>query len=387
MATDPRADAVAEQYRRWVYPALIEDLPEWLVDRWEWFDPCHAHRLFWPDRDYRSGLRILVAGCGAHQAAVLAYTNPRATVVGIDVSPASLAEHERLRDTYALDNLELQLLPIEEVGSLGAEFDLIVSTGVLHHLDDPRLGLAELGECLAPDGVLAVMVYARYGRLGVDLLHELFDDLGFSQEQESVELVKQALSALPPTHPVRAYLAIAPDLGYDAGLVDTFLHPRVRSYTVTDCLSLIEDAGLAFQDWFFRSPYEPMAGSGNAFLDVVARLPEAQRWAAMERVHTQNACHFLLACRDDRPVPSYRIDWGSPLIDDGVPAFRYRCGIDGAALVQPGWRRELDADQLAVVRQIDGSRALRDFTGAHVRAAMQELWRRDVISLTLPSTR
>ncbi|QCH15665.1 hypothetical protein CB0101_12685 [Synechococcus sp. CB0101] len=58
----------------------------WLASNWQWFDPSHAHPLFWPDRDYRADLDILIAGCGSNQAAVFATTNPAVRVVPIDVS-------------------------------------------------------------------------------------------------------------------------------------------------------------------------------------------------------------------------------------------------------------------------------------------------------------
>ena len=76
MNTDPLADVVTGQYEAWVYPEPIQDLPAWLVSNWQWFDPSHSHRLFWPDRDYTPDLDILIAGCGTNQAAVFAYTNP-----------------------------------------------------------------------------------------------------------------------------------------------------------------------------------------------------------------------------------------------------------------------------------------------------------------------
>jgi SAM-dependent methyltransferase len=115
-----------------MYPEPILDIGRWLIGNWQWFDPSHAHRLFWPDRDYRPDMDILVAGCGTNQAAVLAYTNPGARVVAIDVSGPSLEHHRYLKERYGMKNLHLHRLPIEEVGTLGQQFDLIVSTGVLH---------------------------------------------------------------------------------------------------------------------------------------------------------------------------------------------------------------------------------------------------------------
>ena len=170
MDTDPLGDVVSQQYERWVYPAPITDLEAWLQDSWQWFDPSHAHRLMWPDREYREGMDILVAGCGTNQAAVIAYTNPSARVVAIDVSGASLEHHRWLKDRYELANLELRRLPIEQVDSLDRDFDLIITTGVLHHMADPGLGMRALAHRLRSDGVLAVMLYANYGRYGVQLM-------------------------------------------------------------------------------------------------------------------------------------------------------------------------------------------------------------------------
>jgi len=404
----PGDDVVSSQYERWVYPAPIEDLPAWLADSWQWFDPSHAHRLLWPDRDYAAGMDILVAGCGTSQAAVIAYNNPAAHVVAIDVSRTSLDHHETLKERYGLGNLELHLLPIEEAASLGQDFDLVVSTGVLHHLADPRVGMQALADRLRPDGVIALMLYARYGRVGVELLEGVFRDLGLGQDEASIAMVREALAVLPDHHPLHGYLAIAPDLGYDAGLVDTFLHGRQRSYTVGDCLDLVESAGLVFQDWFLKSPYEPFRAPGNGFLTAVAALPDAQRWSVMERIATSNGCHFFTACRRDRPVSTYRIDIDGPDAMQLVPVMRYRCGVDGSDVVRPGWRWPLDDARRAIARAVDGRRTIKQIadvtraaapqaaTGATdhdtdhctdhdtvVREWIGDLWRRDFVALTI----
>lgn len=196
MTTSPLADVVSGQYERWMYPEPILDLPGWLADNWQWFDPSHAHRMFWPDRAYAGGLDMLVAGCGTNQAAVFAYTNPEARVVAIDVSQPSLDHHRFLKEKYGLANLDLHLLPIEEVGTLGRSFDLIVSTGVLHHMASPEAGMQALAACLRPEGVAAIMLYARYGRIGVEMLQAVFREIGLSQDDASLFTVKEAIALL-----------------------------------------------------------------------------------------------------------------------------------------------------------------------------------------------
>lgn len=380
MTADPLRDEVAGQYERWMYPEPIQDLPGWLAGNWQWFDPSHASPVLWPDRDYRPNLDILVAGCGTNQAAVLAYTNPGATVVGIDVSEPSLDHQRLLQARYGLGNLDLHLLPIEEVASLGRDFDLIVSTGVLHHMADPQTGMNALAGCLRPEGVAAIMLYARYGRIGVEVLEGVFQDLSLSQDDASLAIVRDALATVPPDHPVVGYVSHAPDLAFDAGLVDTFLHGRQRSYTVQECLDLVEASGLAFQDWFFRSPYEPVPENG--FLAAVAALPDAQRWSAMERVNSRNACHFFMARRVDPSRAGKRIGLDAPAAQDWVPAFRYRCGAEGAQLVRPGWSTNLSEEQARVAQRIDGQRRVREILGPEAGldlGFLRWLWDRDFI--------
>jgi SAM-dependent methyltransferase len=184
----------------------------WTKNHWDWFDPFWAHRVLWPNREYKPGADILIAGCGTYQAAVIAFMNRAAKVVAIDVSRSALDHEQYLKDKHRLQNLELRLLPIEEVSALGSDFDLIVSSGVLHHMADPLVGLTALGECLRRDGALGVMLYAKYGRVGVEILESVFRDLGLSQDEASVQLVKDALAVLPGDHPVRGHLKVARDL-------------------------------------------------------------------------------------------------------------------------------------------------------------------------------
>jgi len=98
------------------------------------------HHLLWPGQEYRAELDVLVAGCGTWQAAKYALCHPAAHVVAIDISPASLWYTSELAKKYDLNNLQMQELPVENVSDLDQQFDLIMCTGVLHHLADPDAG-------------------------------------------------------------------------------------------------------------------------------------------------------------------------------------------------------------------------------------------------------
>ena len=400
MTTNPLTDVVSSQYERWMYPQPILDLRGWLANNWQWFDPSHAHRMFWPDRDDKPDRDILVAGCGTNQAEVLAFTNPTAKVVAIDVSQPSLDHHTYLKDKYAMKNLELHRLPIEEVHTLGRDFDLIVSTGVLHHLAEPNTGIKALASCLRLEGVVAIMLYAKYGRIGVEMLQGIFRELGLRQNDTSVLMVKDALAALAEDHLVRSYMAFAPDLRFYAGLVDTFLHGRERSYTIDDCLDLVGSASLVFQDLFLKAAYYPPASSTSAFHSAVASLPEQKQWSIMERVNIRNACHFFTACRADRPRETYAIDFKLAEAFDYVPSLRYRCGLSGKQISRHNWSMTLEPAQLALLQQMDGRRTIREIMAAaspsgvlpqpsqadleqFATTLFQSLWQLDFLSMGL----
>jgi SAM-dependent methyltransferase len=397
---NPLSDIVSSQYQKWMYPEPIYDLELWLKTNWQWFDPSHAHRMFWPDRNKKADLDILIAGCGTNQAAVFAFNNPRAKVVAIDVSEPSLNHHQFLKDKYGMVNLELHLLPIEKAPELNSEFDLIVSTGVLHHLNDPQKGIDALSQCLRREGVMALMLYAKYGRIGVEILQSVARDLGLDQNEQSLKIIRGMMSALSPNHPIKSYLDIAPDLGFDAGLVDTFLHGRDRSYSIQDCQNLVQSAGLSFQDLFIKSPYYPPAQLDNTFFNSVAALSEDQQWSVMERINTNNACHFFTACRQDRPIESYRINFDSKAVDYFVPELRYRCTINHDTLKRYNWSTTLSPLECLLLQQVDGQHSIVDIIShvSHVgnlahedplalasfaKAFFKRLWQLDFLSMHL----
>lgn len=406
--SNPRADVVSEQYDRWRYPEPIADLQQWSAGNWQWFDPRYTHRLLWPDRPYRPDLDILIAGCGTNQAAAFAYSNPDARVVGIDVSGAALAHEEQLKRRHQLSNLQLELCPIEDVAALGGKFDLVVSSGVLHHLADPQAGMDALARVLRPEGALGVMLYARYGRVGVELLQSVFRDLGLGQDDESLRIVKEALATLPPGHLAQPYFGIAPDLDFDAGLVDTFLHGRERSYAVDDCLELVDRSGLVFVDWLFHAPYYPprLVAGGQRLYRAIEALPPRQMWSVMERLRTVNACHYFIAGPDSRAPQSYRIDFGSLASPDYVVHWRVGAGMDGDVVYRTDWRLRLRPRPSSFARLVDGHRSVGDIAEVaeatatpgragsapeldrshrYARRLFEALWRLDFIEVELPA--
>jgi len=387
--------------RRYQYPEPIHDLEAWSEDNWEWFDPIHAHSLLWPDRAYKSDLDILIAGSDCNQAAAFAFTNRAAKVVAIDVSKPALEHLEVLKDKHALSNLELHQLSIEEVSTLGLDFDLIVSTGALHLLSDPAAGMKALGGCLRKNGAMGVMLPAKYGRMGIEMLQSAFRDLGMGQDDTSIQMVRDVISALPTEHPVHNYFKIAPvSAQTDAALAATFLRGPERSFSVDECLDVVASAGLVFQGWFLKAPYYPHDWflAGSPLDQAVSALPETKLCSVVEHLHVLNASHFFMACRTDRPKKTYTIDFSTSECMDYVPTMRMRSGIEGREIYRPNWRTSVTPPQSLFLHFVDGRRTIRQIADSLAKSGeslevssleefgrrlFESLWRLDFAAMTL----
>lgn len=378
-------DKVQEQYERWIYPKPIEDMEAWLAGGGTALgDARDSADIYWPATGYREGMNILVAGCGANQAARYALQHPTATVTGVDLSEASLAHGEKLKARHGLNNLTLRQMRLETVGDLGQTFDFIVSSGVLHHLPDPLAGLRALGGVLHRDGVIFIMLYGRYGRAPVYMMQDLFRTLGATgQTGEDVALVKASLEILPPEHPLRAYAKRSTDMKYDAGLVDLFLHQQDRPYNVPEIMELTRDAELEFQAWLQPMYYNPdgFIPENHPLYQRLDSLGDEERWRAMELIAGMLTRHDFCVCRPDRPARDWRIDLTEPgFTDRATPILRGGTltpgnGQQPAKLLAPNATPlTLPPPLVAMFRQIDGSRTITEcLAGAQLKAPPEVL--------------
>jgi hypothetical protein len=265
---------------------------------------------------------------------------------------------------------------------------------------DPQVGMKTLGSVLRQHGAIGLTMYAKYGRIGVEMLQSVFRDLGLHQDDVGVQMARE-MALLPAGHPLQSYINIeGEELAYDGAIVDTFLHGRDRSYSVDDIMNLVDSAGLAFQGWLLNSPYyhHDWFTPGTEPHRIINSLPERQLWSVMERLHVFGACHFFMVCRADRPIESYKIDFSTEAALDYFPQMRMRCGLNGNEIFRPNWSMLLNSAQLPFVQNVDERRTIREIAQrvtaqsprANVadlenfgRKLFESLWRLDFVAMAL----
>ena len=368
-------DAIAAFYEAHPYPPPVDDLDAY---RDRWADDARRraefHRHF-PERPFTGDLNILVAGCGTSQAARHALRWPNGRVTGIDVSETSLHETDLLRERYSLENLSLHQLPIERAAELEDDFDLIICTGVLHHLADPGLGLEALSKAVRPDGSLHLMVYGRYGRTGVSMMQEYAHLLGIRPTDEEMAALESTLREIPTVHPLSPMLRTTPDFRSPDALADALLNPRERTYTVPELLGLLADHGLRLDRWFHQAPYRPQCGAPATTLHAgrLADLDEPDQYAAMELYRGSMTRHTAIARHAQHPQEPSR----TRLTLDAVPMLLPDVVIvedrlpDGAAAVVINTAHTdtdlvlaITPDEKDIVDRIDGVRTAGDIAAS-----------------------
>lgn len=207
-------------------------------------------------------VRVLDAGCGRGVGLVAAASvQPDVDFVGIDLCSRSLAEARAEVDRRGLNNVELaevDLMTLDGLRVPEGGFDVVLSSGVVHHLADPAVGLARLAAVLAPHGVLSLMVYGRHGRESLYRLVRAIDTLiprdAPLEERLSLgrELAKIAQAPALAVGPWSDQASI-----HDVEFVDRYLNVHETSYDVPGLFALAERAGLSFLRWTEPAEWDP----------------------------------------------------------------------------------------------------------------------------------
>jgi tetratricopeptide (TPR) repeat protein len=108
---------------------------------------------------------ILIAGCGTGQHSIQTASNfSDCQVTAVDLSLASLAYAKRKTTELGITNIEYLQADILRLDQLDQKFDIIESTGVLHHMDEPMAGWRVLTDLLMPGGLMKIGLYSELAR-------------------------------------------------------------------------------------------------------------------------------------------------------------------------------------------------------------------------------
>ncbi|MBY6307690.1 class I SAM-dependent methyltransferase [Streptomyces clavuligerus] len=211
------------------------------------------------------GWKVLDVGCGTgHRLLGMALRYPRAHFTGVDGSAASLAVARRLAERHGARNVRFVegLLPQLD---LPTDHDLVVCTGLVHHLPDPRAGMRWLSDRLGPDGLLYLWLYHALGEhqrlLDRELVRLLRPDDSRGSGLETVRAL--GLTLAEERYGTGSAAGTERDEVRAVAEADAYLHPVVHAYRFRDVAALCDGLPL---DW--AAAFGVNTDGGSRFIDL-----------------------------------------------------------------------------------------------------------------------
>lgn len=162
--SDPRTEAVRQFYERAPFPGYParDDLAAFRARA----ERSPFAKLL--DRAIPADARIADIGCGTGQMSLYLAHSDR-IIVAADLSRASLALGMRAAERYRLDRVQFVQTDLHRPGLKPGAFDIVYSSGVLHHTPNPPLAFARVAPLARSGGIVIVGVYNTYARLPLRL--------------------------------------------------------------------------------------------------------------------------------------------------------------------------------------------------------------------------
>lgn len=227
---DETSQEVRAQYEEFPYP------------RWRALSHAYAVQINFeqPIKD------ILVAGCGTGQEALqFAKAFPQAQVLAIDMSLSSLSYAMRKAKEYGIENITFRQADILRLGILDKKFDLITSSGVLHHLRDPLAGWNVLLGLLKPRGYMQIALYSELARRDIVAARKIIAENEYDNDLEGMRRFRDDCPLIMDKETLRGLLSFR-DFFSASECRDLLFHVMEHRFTLPQIKSILPELGLEF---------------------------------------------------------------------------------------------------------------------------------------------
>jgi len=200
--------------------------------------------------------RIVEIGCGTGQMCLYLARADR-VVIGADLTRASLCLAAAAARRFGIDRVQFVETDARCPGLRAGAFDVVYSSGVLHHTPDPRAAFARLVPLARPGGIIVLGLYNAFARIPLRLRRLVARLSGYRWI---------------PFDPVLRDRTHEPERRA-AWLRDQYQHPEEHRHTLGEV-----------QDWFVENRVEFLRAYPSAVLqedteDLFAHAPDNWRLA------------------------------------------------------------------------------------------------------------
>ena len=226
-------------YPRWVKTAPLQCLS---VDRFTHVTfPLASPR---PLDKTNAETDILIAGCGTGRHSIdVAGRFRGARMMAIDLSLTSLSYAKRKSQEMGFNDIEYAQADILKLGTMHRRFDVIHSSGVLHHLADPWAGWRVLLSLLRPNGLMKLGFYSEIARRDIVRARAIIAERGYDSSAEGIRRCRQDLLELHK-HMGLGLAVDASDFFSTSSCRDLLFHVQEHRVNLPDIATFLDRHGL-----------------------------------------------------------------------------------------------------------------------------------------------
>jgi SAM-dependent methyltransferase len=225
VSSDERTETVRDFYSKSPFPGYPAKL-SWASLRAR-AERSEFARLL--DRAVPGDARIVEVGCGTGQMSLFLATGDR-VVIGADVTVASLMLAVGAARRFECNRVSFVETDLRKPGLREGAFDVVYSSGVLHHTPNPRVSFARLAALAKPGGIIVLGLYNLVARLPHRMRRALGRLSGF--RHIPFDAVLRDREAEPERR--------------EAWLRDQYMHPEEHCHTIGEVQSWFRENGVEF---------------------------------------------------------------------------------------------------------------------------------------------
>ena len=140
-----------------------------------------------------------------------------------------------------------------QLKKLNRRFDIVESSGTLHHMKDPVAGLKILLEVLEPHGFLKIGLYSELARKSVVKAREFIKKNNFNNTADNIKTCRQLLINKKKDHLLQEIVESI-DFYSTSSVRDLLFHVQEHRFTIPQISKILKDLNLEFLGFIYSNP-------------------------------------------------------------------------------------------------------------------------------------
>ena len=188
---------------------------------------------------------VLIAGCGTGQQLENAITYENSNILAVDLSLTSLAYAKRKMQELNLNKIEFLHGDILNLVNINKKFDVIECVGVLHHMENPEVGLKVLLDLLEPHGFLKLGLYSEISRKHIVAVRDKIKQKNFSSDDKDIRNFREFIKKNKDNKSFQK-LTYNYDFYSTSSVKDLIFHVQEKRFTLDKISKLLNSFNLEF---------------------------------------------------------------------------------------------------------------------------------------------